>query len=109
MAMSSLPAAFSDLAPLVVEWALPTERERALKCVETDIEQLKIFHDAMFPRIHEIARCFNPPPNDPNILLPEQKALYHLAQMFMEARAAIDLDWYSGKTQDNVPKARSKM
>ena len=33
MPTSSLPAEFSDLAPLVAEWALPTERERAVKRV----------------------------------------------------------------------------
>lgn len=106
MTTSSLPAEFSDLAPLIAEWALPTERERAVKRVETEIGRLRSFHDAVFPRIHDIIRYFNQLPNDPDALSPQQKALYHLAEMFMEAAAPVDLGWSSGDIEDTFPMSR---
>jgi hypothetical protein len=106
MADVTLPAEFSELAPLVAEWALPTERERAVKRVETEIGRLKAFHDAVFPRIHDIIGYFNRLPNDPEALAPEAKRLYHLAEMFMEAAAPVDLEWPSGDIEDTFPMAR---
>jgi hypothetical protein len=106
MADLSLPDGFSELTPLVAEWALPTERERAVKRVETEIGRLRSFHDAVFPRIHDIIGYFNRLPNDPEALPPEAKRLYHLAEMFMEAAAPIDLEWPSGDIEDTFPMAR---
>ena len=106
MTTSSLPAEFSDLEPLVAEWALATERERAVKRVETEIGRLRSFHDTVLPRIHDIICYFNQLPNDPDALSPSQRTLYHLAEMFMEAAAPIDLDWPSGDIEDTFPMAR---
>jgi hypothetical protein len=106
MSDPSLPAEFSELTPLVAEWALATERERATKRVETPIGRLKAFHDAVLPRIHDIIRYFNRMPNDPDALAPDAKRLYHLAEMFMEAAAPIDLEWSSGDIEDTFPMAR---
>src|SRR5262249_47994891 len=103
MTMSSLPSEFADLQPLVGEWALATERERAVKRVDTPIGQLRSFHDAVLPRIHDIVRYFNQLPNNPDGLAPAQKTLYHLAEMFMEAAAPIDLGWSSGDIEDTFP------
>ena len=106
MTSSSLPAEFSDLEPLVAEWALPTERERAVKRIATEIGRLRSFHDAVLLRIHDIIRYFNQLPNDPDALSPSQRTLYHMAEMFMEAAAPIDLDWPSGDIEDTFPMAR---
>jgi hypothetical protein len=106
MASTTLPAEFAELAPLAAEWALATERERAVKRVETPIERLRSLHDAVLPRIHDIIRYFNQLPNDPGALAPEQKTLYHLAEMFMEAAAPIDLGWSSGDIEDTFPMDR---
>jgi hypothetical protein len=106
MTASSLPAEFADLQPLVAEWALATERERAVKRIETDIDLLIAFHDAVLPRIHDIIRYFNQLPNDPDALAPPQKTLYHLAEMFMEAAAPVDLGWSSGDIEDTFPMSR---
>jgi len=86
--------------------ALPTERERAVKRVETEIGRLRSFHDAVRPRIHDIIRYFNQLPNDPYALAPPQRALYDLAEMFMEAAAPIDLGWSLGDIEDTFPTAR---
>jgi len=101
-----LPAEFSDLAYLVTEWALPTEGECAVKRVETDIGRLRSFHDAVLPRIHHIIQYLNQLPNDPAALAPEQKALYNLAEMFMEVAAPVDLGWSSGDIEDTFPMSR---
>jgi hypothetical protein len=106
MTAHSLPAEFSDLEYLVPDWALATERERAIKRVETDIGRLRSFHDAVAPHIHAIIRYLNQLPNDPAALAPEQKTLYHLAEMFMEAAAPIDLGWSSGDIEDTFPMTR---
>lgn len=106
MSALSLPAQFSDLASLVAEWALPTERERAVKRIDTEIGRLRSFHDAMLPRIRDIIGYFNQLPNDPDALSPEQKTLYQLAEMFMEAAPPIDLGWSSGDIEDTFPMAR---
>jgi hypothetical protein len=103
---TSLPAEFSDLQVLVAEWALPTERERAVKRVETPIERLRAFHGEVRPRIHDILRYFNQFPNDPAALSPEQQTLYHLAETFMEVAAPIDLGWSSGDIEDTFPMER---
>ena len=106
MSASLLPAEFADLQPLVAEWALATERERAVKRVETDIEIQQAFHAAVLPRIHDIIYYFNQLPNDPAALSPPQRTLYHLAEMFMEASAPIDLEWSSGDIEDTFPMER---
>jgi hypothetical protein len=106
MGETTLPAEFAELAPLAAEWALATERERATKRVETPIVRLKAFHDAVFPRIHDIIGYFNRLPNDPDALAPDAKRLYHLAEMFMEAAAPIDLEWPSGDIEDTFPMSR---
>jgi len=106
MADTTLPAEFAELTPFVAEWALPTERERATKRVETPIGRLTTFHDAVLPRIHDIISYFNRLPNDPDALAPDAKRLYHLAEMFMEAAAPIDLEWPSGDIEDTFPMAR---
>jgi hypothetical protein len=106
MTARSVPAEFSELAHLAAEWALPTERDRAIKRVETDIGRLRSFHDAVLPRIHDIIRYLNRLPNDPAALAPEQRTLYNLVEMFMEAAAPIDLGWSSGGIEDTFPMTR---
>ena len=106
MTSSSLPAEFSDLEPLVAEWALPTERERVVKRVATEIGRLRSFHDAVLLHTHDIIRYFNRLSNNPETLEPPQKTLYHLAEMFMEAAAPSDLGWSSGDIEDTFPMAR---
>jgi hypothetical protein len=101
-----LPKDFLDLAPLVAEWSLATEKERAVKRVETDIGRLKGFHDAVRPRIEAIIAYLNTFPNDPDALPADAKRLYHLAQTFMEAAAPIDLAWPSGDIEDTFAMKR---
>ena len=47
---SILPAEFADLEAFA-DWALPTERLRYAKRIESTMAQLQAFYDAAFPRL----------------------------------------------------------
>ncbi len=48
-----LPEPFRDLEPWVDEWAIEDGHQRYLKRVDSSMEQLQAFYDAMFPRGRE--------------------------------------------------------
>ena len=58
MAEALLPAGFEDLAPWI-DWALEPERARTAKKVESSMEELGAFYDAMMPRLEEIMACLD--------------------------------------------------
>ena len=45
----SLPAEFSKLDHLVAEWAIEDGHERYLKRVNSSMDQIRAFYDAVFP------------------------------------------------------------
>jgi hypothetical protein len=47
-----LPTHFSELESFV-DWALPTERERYAKRIESTMDELQAFYDVAFPRMDE--------------------------------------------------------
>ena len=47
---SLLPEQFADLERWVAEWAIEDGHQRYLKRVNSSMEQLTAFYDAMFPR-----------------------------------------------------------
>jgi hypothetical protein len=69
-----LPAAFADLEPFV-EWAIPTERERYLKRLDSPIEQLRTFFDAMAARAEEI-RDYLDKQYGPDMAVEDQRLLW---------------------------------
>jgi hypothetical protein len=48
MVMPALPPDFADLEPFA-DWALPSERERYTKRLESTMEELQAFYDTAFP------------------------------------------------------------
>jgi hypothetical protein len=55
--MSLFPQEFGDLEPFA-RFALPSERERYAKRLESTMDELQAFYDAAFPRMDEaIAYC----------------------------------------------------
>lgn len=50
MATALLPAEFSDLEPFVAKWCLPNEPARYSARLNSTMEELQSFYDAMFPR-----------------------------------------------------------
>ena len=108
MPANLLPDAFADLSPLVDEWCFAAERDRAVRRVDSDIEKLRSFCGTVRPRIDAMVEYLNGLPNDVDALLPPDRRLYHLAQMFMEASAPVDLYLPSGDIEDTFPMERYK-
>jgi len=50
--MSTLPPDFADLEPFA-DWALPSERNRYAKRLDSTMEELQAFYDATFPRLEQ--------------------------------------------------------
>jgi hypothetical protein len=53
--MSALPKEFADLEPFAA-WALPSERERYARRIESAMEELQAFYDTAFPRMEDAMR-----------------------------------------------------
>lgn len=105
---STLPAAFAQFEPLVAEWSIGSEKARAEKRVSMPIEVLRTFQEAVLPQLERMIQYFNTLPNDPDALSPEDKRLYQLAQMVMEASAPLDLQWTTPDIEDVFPLERIK-
>ena len=103
-----LPPGFEDLEPLLAEWALPTEGERATRRCAVTIEALRALHERVFPRLDEIVALLNTLPNDVAALGPRERNLFQLAQMTMEAAGPIDLEWKSPDIEDVFPIGRMR-
>ncbi len=50
--MSTFPPQFADLEPFA-DWAVPSERNRYAKRLESSMDELQAFYDAAFPRLAE--------------------------------------------------------
>jgi hypothetical protein len=71
---AQLPAAFADLERFV-EWAIPTEKERYLKRLDSTIEELREFFDALAPRSEEI-RDYLDKQYGPDMAIEDQRLLW---------------------------------
>ena len=103
MTKKLLPDEFADLAPLVGEWCLGSEKERCNKRLTTEMAKLKEFYNIGFPRVEAIIAYLNQFPNDPAKLPTDARRLYDLALMVMEVAAPIDLGWPTGDITDTFP------
>jgi hypothetical protein len=59
MSNSTLPQGFSDLEPLVADWALPTRAERYDARLSRPFAELVTFYDAIAPRAEEAIAHLN--------------------------------------------------
>ena len=91
VAIRHLPVAFSDLTPFVAEWALRTERERYLKLHSVTLEHLRVFYDAMLPRMDEVLTYLNQ--WEVQNLPPDARTLFDLTMTFSETAHPLDLNW----------------
>jgi hypothetical protein len=48
-----LPGPFADLEPFAAKWVLPTLEERLQERLDTSMEDLQAFYDAVYPRAEE--------------------------------------------------------
>ncbi len=50
---------FSELAPFVATWGLPTSVARVARRTGSSMEEIHRFHEAMLPRMDEVIRYLN--------------------------------------------------
>jgi hypothetical protein len=104
---TSLPAEFADLENLVAAWALPTERERQHQRIESSVETVRAFYDAMLPRMPALFDYFDGIPHgDLTRLSPGQRRLYRLACAFYEASHPVEMKWQRTDIDDAFPLDR---
>ena len=103
MAEGSLPDAFADLAPFL-EWALPTEEARHRKKVASDLETVRAFYGAVFPRMEAIIAYLNT--REWETLSGSDRALYFLACALMEVSHPVELGWKTTDIADAFPTDR---
>ena len=58
MANKKLPKDFADLEPFI-EWALPTERERNQKRLNSEMAEIQSLYDSVLPRMEAIMEYLN--------------------------------------------------
>ena len=91
MTNKTLPPAFAELAPHVARWALDNERDR-YHCLHTStLADLRVFYDAMLPRLAEILDYLNQ--YSLSALPDHARTLFDLAMTFSETAHPIDLKW----------------
>ncbi len=59
MSSLGLPQEFSDLEPFVVDWALPTRKQRYEARLSKPYDELVTFYDAIAPRAEEAIEYLN--------------------------------------------------
>ena len=89
MAEALLPQGFEDLAPFV-GWALEPERARTAKKVESSMEQLRAFYDAMMPRLEEIIAHLDGVPGGDERPAPAQR-LYLMSLSLVEIANLVEI------------------
>lgn len=102
-----LPAPFQDLARWGPEWCLDSEKARHFKRVYSDIETVRSFFEAVFPRLDEMISYLNTLETlDPKALAPPDRNLYYLAATCIEMSHPIDMGWRGTDIDDKFPSER---
>ncbi|MGH7859414.1 MAG: hypothetical protein ACREQY_18980 [Candidatus Binatia bacterium] len=84
-----LPPEFRDLAPFAARWALPTEQQRNRERLSSDMQDVRVFYEAMMARIEPILEHLNRFPLD-RMSEPE-KRLFYLTLSLAEVTPAVEL------------------
>lgn len=107
MSELALPERFSDLSRFVATWALPTEKQRHQKRLNSTLDEVRAFYDAMFPRMDEVMGYLKGIPAANRQTLPAQdRTLFNLALAFMDASHPIALRWRRVDVDDGFPSDR---
>lgn len=86
-----LPEPFVDLQSFVSGWGLATEQERFRKLHTVKLDELRVFYDAMLPRMDQVLDYLD---QYSISSMPENaKGLYLLAMTFAETAHPVDLRW----------------
>lgn len=107
MHAAGLPAGFGDLERFVAQWSLPTEWQRYRERLSLDLAQVRVFYDAILPRMDAIMDHLTAfPADDVEALPPEVRNLYHLGQSYFEVSHPIELRWKGVDLDDAFPQDR---
>ncbi len=104
MTHPSLPDAFSDLQPFVERWCLVGQPSRYDQMRKAAITDLRLFYDAMLPRVDAIVEHLYSFPLDS--LPPPEQALFDLALTFAEVAHPIDFKWKTAELDGVFPFER---
>ncbi len=86
---AQLPAKFSDLEPYVEAWAHASIQDRWNKRLNSTMEEIQAFYDAIMPRMEALVEHLNQFSLD---AMPEkEKQLFRLAASLMEISVAVEL------------------
>jgi hypothetical protein len=108
MAEPLLPPQFADLEGLVA-WGLPTEQARQAKRVGAELEAVRVFYEAMLPRMPAVFDYLDLIPHgDVERLAEPERRLYRLAAAFIEASHPIEMKWRRTDIDDAFPLDRLK-
>jgi hypothetical protein len=92
-----LPAEFGDLEPFAAVWCLPSEGERWARRMTTSIDDMRLFYDAVFPRMEAILAFCDEFPLD---ALPEKtEHLLQLALSFVMVSFPVEV-WNQARIPD---------
>lgn len=95
-----------ELKPFIGEWGLPTLSRRIEKRLNSSIEELKAFHDAIVPRLEEIIDYLNQFPLD---AIPEEdKPLSYATLAALEVENPVN-KWNSATLEDAVDPRRFRI
>jgi triphosphoribosyl-dephospho-CoA synthetase len=91
METHDLPAGFEALQPFVARWALATEAERYRERVNSSMEDLKTFYDAVLPLAEPAIQLLNQYPVNTKDLPAEVRNLYLMMMSAMEVSRPIEI------------------
>ena len=89
MSKTSLPQGFQDLEPLVESWALPSQRERWYRRMNSSMDELHGYYDQLLPRMDAVIIFLNGYPLDD--MPPECERLLYLAKSYIEVSLSVEL------------------
>jgi hypothetical protein len=87
MTEPALPEPFEDLAPFV-DWALETERARTEKKVGASMDEIRVFHGAVLPRLDAMIEHLEGF-SDGDMPVPEHR-LYLMALSLVEVASLVE-------------------
>lgn len=102
-----LPNGYEELSPFISKWALETEVERFRARLASDLTEIRVFYDAIFPHMDAIMVFLADYPASEFRDLPKPvENLYRLALAYMEVSHPIDLRWQGNDIDDAFPPER---
>lgn len=107
MTTQALPEAFSDLQPFVADWARRGQTARYNQMLDAGIEKLRVFYNAMMPRMDAIIAHLNTFPLD--AMPPAEQTLFDMALTFAETAHPVDFKWKAVQFDDVYPIDKIKL